>query len=115
LIIDDVGSEVKLQPTCVYDLRWIATTGKEYYLSEITPNPVSGSVIELRFGVAFDGWTEIAIVNTSGEVVRRVATGEMKAGDYTVRVDVSNLTSGMYFVTMHSQSYREKKQFVLTK
>jgi hypothetical protein len=115
LIIDDVGSEVKLQPTCVYDLRWIATTGKEYYLSEITPNPVSGSAIELRFGVAFDGWTEIAIVNTSGEVVRRVATGEMKAGDYTVRVDVSDLSSGMYFVTMHSQSYREKKQFVLTK
>jgi len=115
LIIDDVGSEVKLQPTCVYDLRWIATTGKEYYLSEITPNPVSGSAIELRFGVAFDGWTEISIVNTSGEVVRRVATGEMKAGDYTVRVDVSDLSSGMYFVTMHSQSYRDKKQFVLTK
>ncbi|ROL56849.1 T9SS C-terminal target domain-containing protein, partial [Bacteroidetes/Chlorobi group bacterium MS-B_bin-24] len=42
-------------------------------------------------------------------------TGEMKAGDYTVRVDVSDLSSGMYFVTMHSQSYREIKQFILKK
>jgi len=89
--------------------------GNKFYLCDIVPNPVLNNIIELKFGVAYDGWTEVAIVNTSGEVVRRVVTGKIKAGDYTVRVDVGDLSSGMYFVTMHSQSYREIKQFILKK
>ncbi|MCX7879289.1 MAG: T9SS type A sorting domain-containing protein, partial [Ignavibacteria bacterium] len=115
LLVSDIGSEVKLEPVCVYDLRWIATLGKEYYLKEIRPNPTSSSILEVEFGVAFDGWTEIAIINAQGEIVKRVVTGEMKAGDYVVRVDVSDLSNGMYIITMQSQSYRTKQEFVLTK
>lgn len=115
LLVDDVGGDVKLQPTCVYDLRWIAATANQYYLADVTPNPVKNGTMELNFGVAFDGWTEIVIVNTSGEVVKRVATGMMKAGDYTVRVDVGDLANGMYIITMASEHFRQKREFVLMK
>jgi hypothetical protein len=115
LLVDDVGGEVKLQPTCVYDLRWIATTANQYYLGEVTPNPVKSGTMDLSFGVAFDGWTEIVIVNTKGEIVKRITTGTMKAGDYTVRVDVNNLPNGMYIITMASEHFRQKREFVLTK
>jgi len=113
--VDDVGGEVKLQPTCVYDLRWIATTANQYYLGEVTPNPVKSGTMDLSFGVAFDGWTEIVIVNTKGEIVKRITTGTMKAGDYTVRVDVNDLPNGMYIITMASEHFRQKREFVLTK
>ncbi|MFN3306977.1 MAG: choice-of-anchor D domain-containing protein, partial [Candidatus Kapaibacteriota bacterium] len=115
LLVDDIGGEVKLQPTCVYDLRWIAATANQYYLSEIKPNPVKNGTLEVNFGVAFDGWTELVIINTRGEIVRRVATGMMKAGDYSVRVDISDLANGMYIITMASEHFRQRQEFVITK
>ncbi len=115
LLVDDIGSEVKLVPTCVYDLRWIATTANQYYLGAISPNPVKNGAIDVNFGVAFDGWTEIVIINTKGEVVKRVTTGQMRAGDYTVRVDVNDLPNGMYIITMASEHFRQKQEFVITR
>ncbi|MGB9772325.1 MAG: choice-of-anchor D domain-containing protein, partial [Candidatus Kapaibacteriota bacterium] len=115
LLVDDVGSEVKLQPTCVYDLRWIATTANQYYLGQVTPNPVKGGTLDVNFGVAFDGWTEIVIINTKGEIVKRVTTGAMRAGDYNVRVDVGDLPNGMYIITMSSEHFRQKQEFILMK
>ncbi|MEJ5286198.1 MAG: T9SS type A sorting domain-containing protein, partial [Bacteroidota bacterium] len=104
-----------LVPTCVYDLRWIATTANQYYLGAISPNPVKNGAIDVNFGVAFDGWTEIVIINTKGEVVKRVTTGQMRAGDYTVRVDVNDLPNGMYIITMASEHFRQKQEFVITR
>jgi len=115
LLVGDEGSGIKLQPTCVYDLRWIATTGEQYYLSEIVPNPVNGGVLDINFSIGFDGWTEVLIYNNMGGLVKRVATGEMRAGRYAVRVEVNDLSSGVYMVVLRSGGYQETKEFMLSK
>ncbi len=115
VVIDDEGSEIKLQPTCVYDLRLVSISNVKYYLAEVVPNPVSGANLDLNFAVAFDGWTELDVVNSMGEVVKRVVTGEMRSGEYTVRVDVSDLGSGLYLVRLRSGHYTESKPFTISK
>ena len=106
---------VELQPTCVYDLRWIATSGVQYSLSKITPNPVDGSGTEVEFSVGLEAYTEIGIYNTLGELVAKPVSGIIKPGEYSFTLPVKDLPSGAYHVRMISGPFSKTRELIIRK
>lgn len=65
------------------------------------PNPFNGSA-SLRYTVYIPGEITVALFSISGEQVRVLSAGYQTAGEYTLRIEMSGLPSGIYFVRMFS-------------
>jgi hypothetical protein len=113
--ISDTSTSIKLIPTCAYDLRVIATTGNQYSFQSIAPNPVDQNGTTLNFSVALEGWTEIAVYNTVGELVTFPVAGNLKPGEYSVTLPVKELTSGSYLIRMQSGPFTNTQEMVIRK
>ncbi|MEA3496588.1 MAG: DUF5011 domain-containing protein, partial [Bacteroidota bacterium] len=76
------------------------------------PNPTKGKfVLDINLSVATD--LNITITNTLGEVVKTMKLNNTKGGSYNV--DISDRSSGMYFVRIQSGNNIVVKQVTLTK
>jgi hypothetical protein len=115
LAVTGTGTGIKLQPTCVYDLRLVAISGVEYSLSKISPNPVGTDGTELEFSVGLEAWTEINVYNTLGELVAMPVASVLKPGNYTVTMPVTDLSSGSYLVRMVSGPYSKTQELIINK
>ncbi len=113
--VTHLPTSVKLQPTCAYDLRWIATTGNKYSFQSIAPNPVDQNGTTLNFSVALEGWTEIAIYNSVGELITFPVAGNLQPGEYSVALPVKELTSGSYMIRMLSGPFTKTQEMVIRK
>ncbi|MDX9789641.1 MAG: hypothetical protein RBT61_02320 [Candidatus Kapabacteria bacterium] len=96
-------SEVALNPTCVDNLRPIQISAVKYGLQPIAPNPVGASGADVNFSVGGNNiFTEIKLYNSSSELVSTIFSGTLNPGEYSARIPVENLSSGMYFIEMVS-------------
>jgi hypothetical protein len=86
-----------------------------YAFGNIVPNPVGSSGTNLDFEIALDGWTEILVINSKGEVVATPVAQFMKPGKYTVNLPVNELSSGAYFVRLTSGPFTEVKELIIHK
>ena len=97
------SSSVSLSPTCVDDLRPIKISTKKYKLNPIAPNPVGSNGADVSFSVGGNNiFTEVKIYNSNSELVATVFSGTLNPGEYSARIPVENLSSGMYFIEMVS-------------
>jgi hypothetical protein len=115
LAVTGTGTGIKLQPTCVYDLRLVAISGVEYSLSKISPNPVGTDGTEIEFSVGLEAWTEINVYNTLGELVAMPVASVLEPGNYTVTMPVTDLSSGSYLVRMVSGPYSKTQELIINK
>ncbi len=109
------NDSVKLQPTCVYDLRWIATSAVQYSLNKIQPNPVDGQGAKIEFSVGLEAETEIEIYNSIGELVAKPIDEILKPGYYTIDIPVNDLPSGAYHVRMISGPFSKTREMIIRK
>ena len=68
----------------------------------ISPNPVN-NVATIKFDNTNDGVNNLLVVNTLGEIVINKTINSV-AGNNTVELDLSNLASGVYLVTLKNGS-----------
>lgn len=78
-----------------------------------TPNPVNGTV-EINFGQIEDARAILRIVDLSGREVLRPLDAELAGGRYRLRIDVSDLSSGVYFVVLEAGTYRASRELRIT-
>ncbi|MCX6153354.1 MAG: choice-of-anchor D domain-containing protein [Candidatus Kapabacteria bacterium] len=101
---------------CARDLRSVIIIPTTYELVEIQPNPVSGGTIPVKYGVGLeDVQTSIKIFNASSEMVKEVYNGISKSGKFEKEVNVSDLSSGVYFIVMESGPFKDMKRIVIRK
>jgi hypothetical protein len=83
--------------------------------AEITlfPNPVNGSLLNIASKSEFDGITEIAIHNAIGNLVKKQNTNQ-NIGNTALQVDVDELSSGIYFLTISNASGKTVRKFTVT-
>ena len=60
----------------------------------------------------FDGITEIVIHNALGNLVKKQNTNQ-NTGNTTIQVDVDELSSGIYFLTISNSSGKTVKKFTV--
>jgi len=69
----------------------------------IAPNPVEDQfTLELDLREAMDA--NIVIYNTAGQQVSQIAAGSYAAGSQTIEASVDGLTTGVYYVTIHTEN-----------
>lgn len=85
-----------------------------YYLGAIYPNPFNQAA-ELTFGLPQLSPVTLAVYDITGRLVKTITEDTYTAGVHTVRFDGGNLSSGLYFCTMHSGAFASSRKMVLLK
>jgi hypothetical protein len=63
----------------------------------LAPNPSRG-LAELSFAISHTGQVRVSIFDATGRLVQNVLNESKKAGTYSITVDGTNLSNGIYFV-----------------
>ena len=100
---------------CAEDLRTINIGLEDYALIPVVPNPYKGDNLTLHYSLGLDADVFINIYNSSGELVCSVINGPGKVGKYSKEINISDLSSGSYIITMRSGPFETKQQLVIIK
>jgi uncharacterized protein (DUF1501 family) len=89
----------------------------DYTLSQNFPNPFNPST-QISFSLKKDSNVILKVYDTSGKVIQTLVDGYRNAGKYSVTFDVSgksNLSSGIYFYKLKTDSFEDTKKMTLLK
>jgi phosphatidylserine/phosphatidylglycerophosphate/cardiolipin synthase-like enzyme len=85
-----------------------------YSLSQNYPNPFNPTT-NIDFSIPTASKVALKVYNILGQEVATLVDGEMKAGNYQVNFNASNLSSGVYFYRLTAGSFVMNKKFTLLK
>jgi hypothetical protein len=82
-------------------------------LTAIQPNPANAET-DIVFKIVENTSITLDILDIQGQVVKRIRSGEIGAGEYTTRVRLTDLPSGSYLVRLKTmnETLTEKLQVV---
>jgi hypothetical protein len=109
-------SKVTLDEVCVDFMRPIQISATKYNLGQVNPNPVGVEGADIVFAVGGRNIpTEIRLYNAQSELVSVPFSGVLNSGEYTVRIPVEELSSGVYFYEMVSGPFKDTKKMIIVK
>ncbi len=101
-----------------YNVIGINTISNEipsaYRLYQSYPNPFN-PVTNIKFDITSRSNVKLVIYDAAGRQVDELVNGELNAGTYKAEWNAVNYSSGVYFYTLSSGSYRETKKMILIK
>ena len=86
----------------------------EFALQQNYPNPFNPTT-KITYSVPADGFVNIAVYNVLGEKVANLLNTNVKAGNYDISFDATNLTSGMYLYRMEAGDFVSVKKMMILK
>jgi hypothetical protein len=87
---------------------------KDYSLSQNYPNPFNPST-SIRFTIPSDGLVQLKVYDILGKEVATLVNEYKHNGDYEIKFDARNLSSGIYIYKINSGSFNQSKMMVLLK
>jgi len=87
---------------------------KEFKLNQNYPNPFNPSTL-IEYSVAKPERVTIKIYNVLGKEIATLVDEFKEPGVYSVRFDASQLSSGIYFYRLQSESYNAVRKMILQK
>lgn len=100
--------------TDVEDSDGNSTEKMGFELSQNYPNPFNPTTT-INFRLRIEGMTKLVVYNILGQQVKVLLNENMRAGLYSVPVNGSNLTSGVYFYKLESNNQMQVKKMLLIK
>lgn len=86
----------------------------EYKLSQNYPNPFN-PVTNIKFSIPKSGNVMLRVYDMLGKEIDNLYNGYLKAGTYNAFFDANNLSSGIYFYVLKTNSFTERKKMVVLK
>ena len=87
---------------------------EKFTLNPSYPNPFN-PVTNIRFQIPSTGKTKVVIYNALGQKIKTLYSGQMNAGEHTLRWDASGNASGMYFVVVRFNGKTAVQKMMLIK
>lgn len=87
---------------------------KDFSLKQNYPNPFN-PVTKIQFGLPRVGDVRLIVYDVLGKVVSETFQANLKAGNYEVNFDGSNLSSGVYIYKLISGDFVQSKKMILNK
>ncbi|NQS98079.1 MAG: T9SS type A sorting domain-containing protein [candidate division Zixibacteria bacterium] len=85
---------------------------KRNNLSQNYPNPFN-PVTSIKFSIPKVAIVKISVYNILGREVAVLADREYQAGEYIIRWEAANVSSGIYFIYMEAADYHRTLEMVL--
>jgi len=85
-----------------------------YTLSQNYPNPFN-PVTNIEFAVLKSTFVKLAVFDITGRELETLVNQNLTAGTYKADWDASKYSSGIYFYTIETESFRETKKMMLVK
>ncbi len=85
-----------------------------FSLSQNYPNPFNPTT-EISFTIPYSNKVELTVFNILGQKVVTLVNRELSAGSYKYKFDASNLTSGIYFYKLSTNSFSKVRKMMLLK
>jgi hypothetical protein len=82
------------------------------HLEQNYPNPFN-PFTTIRWHLAAAGHAEISVYNLIGKRVAILTSGQFGPGGYSVRFNGSNLASGVYYVVLDADAFRDVRKMLL--
>jgi hypothetical protein len=110
-VIRDVPGKVTIEQDCAAGTRLVSIGGANFAVQPISPNPASTSAL-INYSVGIDGRVQIILYNNMGQRVMDIVNASMRAGEYEVSVDFSQVPAGTYYYQVISGPYISDPQVV---
>ncbi len=91
-------SNINVKRGCYSDGSQVIPTKTPYSL-QVSPNPLNGTSLLVEYGIGFDKPYAVEVYNTIGERVATIDQGT-NSGFYRNSVDLSSLSTGVYYVRL---------------
>lgn len=86
----------------------------EYSLEQNYPNPFNPATT-IKFSIPVQDFVTLRVFNSIGQEVSLLFSGFLPAGSHQLNFDATNLTSGIYFYQIKTQSFTSTKKMMLLK
>jgi hypothetical protein len=114
-ILTEAGATIALNPVCVGNLMHVRKLFGTNSINLIKPNPAGADGANIEFTTALDNWTEIRVYNANGELVALPISDNLKAGEYSFRLDTKDLPSGSYTIQFTTGNHVETRSLNIVK
>lgn len=111
-IVKDIQVYGMLSSTGVYNNSIM--TPANYTLSQNYPNPFNPST-EIKYSIPVSGFVSLELYNILGQKVTTLINQQLTEGNYSVRFNASNLSSGIYFYTLRAGDFFKTMKMILLK
>ena len=98
----------------VVDVAIATTTPDNYFLSGAYPNPFNNRTT-VKYGLPEAGQVNLAVYDLSGRKVMELANGENTAGVHEMDINCTDLTSGIYILSLNANRVNLTQKLVLVK
>lgn len=89
-------------------------TPRDFRLWQNYPNPFNPKTI-IKYSIAEDGLVTLRIFDIQGRLAVDVLNVKQNKGLYEAEFDAANLSSGIYFYSLHSGNFSETRKMILIK
>jgi hypothetical protein len=86
----------------------------DYYLDQNYPNPFNPQT-NIQFAIPQSGFVTLKVYDILGREVTTLVNEFKNKGTYTITFDASNLTSGVYFLSIMASDFNQTKKMILAK
>ncbi len=86
----------------------------KYILEQNYPNPFNPET-NINFSIPKSSVVKLRVYNTTGKIVSELINEYKTAGNYSVKFDGTDLSSGVYFYSIESDGFKQTKSMMLIK
>lgn len=87
---------------------------QKFELLQNYPNPFNNQTT-IRFAIPYKDFVSIKLFDLNGNEIKTLVDNELNSGQYSINLDANKLSSGVYFYTMKTSSFKSTKKLVLIK
>ena len=87
---------------------------KEFSLSQNYPNPFNPTTT-IKFSISKESFAKLSVFDILGNEVNVLVNQDLKAGEYKVSFDATNLASGVYFYKLSAGDFVSTKKLAVLK
>lgn len=86
----------------------------QFILSQNYPNPFNAET-KISFSIPKDELVKITVYNLLGKEIAIIANENLKAGNYSIGFNATELPSGVYFYKIEAGNFRDARKMILNK
>jgi hypothetical protein len=80
---------------------------------QLVQNPVRGRYIHIQLNIEQNSNACLTIYNTVGQMAQSIPLNSFATGKHSLKIPITNLPNGIYFLRLHTEDYSETKKILL--